>query len=235
MCVADAGDGILLVVADGMGGLADGEEVSGKIVKSFLDSASKLETGPYDGVLRAMTDQAVEEVNAMLGAQKLNKCGSTLAAALVEEGRFQWISVGDSRIYLYREGKLNQLNEEHIYRRELMKMAEMGEISMEEVENNPQKEFLTSFVGMGELRYIDVSETEEALCPGDRLLLVTDGIYRTLPDDELCGILTEYEDVVQAAEELQRRILKQHVQWQDNFTAIILDCDSVAAEKQAEI
>lgn len=234
MCVAEAGEGVLLVVADGMGGLADGEVVSGEIVKSFLDSASRLKTGPYEGILRQMTDQAVEKVNQMLGEEKLNKCGSTMVAAFVAEGRFQWISVGDSRIYLYRDGSLRQLNEEHNYKRELIKMAALGEISLEEVENNPQKEFLTSFIGMGSLRYVDASEREENLCPGDRLLLVTDGIYRSMTDEELCKILEKYGDVSQAAAEIRKRILKLHMPYQDNFTAIILDCDPVAEGTSAE-
>lgn len=105
--VVDMQDAVFAVVADGMGGLSDGDKVSQKIVLTMMQDADRSKMAPRDDtLLYQMISHANSEVNRMLGRSKQYESGSTVIAVLAERDRFQWVSVGDSRIYLFRGGSL---------------------------------------------------------------------------------------------------------------------------------
>lgn len=215
-------DGILAVVADGMGGLSGGDKVSQKIVYTMLGYGDSLKPGQMDGVLPGMVKGVNETVNRMLGPSGLYKSGSTLLAVLVRGGGFHWITVGDSHIYFHHRGKLVQLNQEHNRGQELLHKATRGEISFENVRRDPKKSGLTSFIGMGQLKYVDRSISRIPLEPGDRIILSTDGVFNALSDQTIEAVLNHNPDVQTAASELERLVLSRAIPTQDNFTAIIL-------------
>lgn len=215
-------DGVLAVVADGMGGLSGGDRVSQKIVYTMLGYGDRLRPNALDGVLERMVHGTNETVNTMLGPEGLYKSGSTLLAVLVRKNRFHWITVGDSHIYYYHNGHLTQLNQEHNRGQELLNMAARGEITYEEARNAPKKNGLTSFIGMGRLKYIDKSTESIPLVAGDRILLMTDGVFNALSDQTMEAVLTKIPDVQQAAAELERLVIQKASPRQDNFTAVIL-------------
>lgn len=215
--------GVLAVVADGMGGLADGDKVSQKVVLTMMQDAAYLAGANTEGKLYQMVSHVNREVNNMLGVANQYKSGSTLIAVMVENMRFQWVSVGDSRIYLYRAGQLLQMNREHVYASELMLKAVNQGISFADVVKDPQKKSLSSFIGMGELRHIDGSMRPLRTQAGDRLLLCSDGVFNTLSDSEVCAILEQEKNANQAALLLEQQVLARKNPKQDNFTAIILD------------
>ncbi|MCD8081908.1 MAG: protein phosphatase 2C domain-containing protein [Bacteroides sp.] len=144
--------GLLAVVADGMGGLENGDQVSQTAVTSMVEGfyASQI-PDPAQELLQLFSD-ANGAVNRMLGYERIGQCGSTMVAGLLKNERFYFLSVGDSRIYLYRDGILMQLNREHIYRRELELWAVNGEGTLTEARTHPRAAGLTSFLGMGQLR-----------------------------------------------------------------------------------
>ena len=214
--------GMLAVVADGMGGLSGGEKVSQKIVMDALTMANQLKPGHLHNILWKMLEQINENVNRLLGPDGLYKSGSTLVSVLVSDGQFQWISVGDSRIYLYREGYANQLNQDHDQLQVWMADVLSGRRTMEETLRNPDGRKLTSFIGMGQLKYVDGSRSPIPLAPGDRLVLMSDGIYGIVSEDRLAEILKRYPDVEQAATVIDRMIRDSNHPHQDNYTAIIL-------------
>lgn len=220
--VAMLEDGVFAVVADGMGGLSGGDKVSQEIVKTMLSYSDRLTPSQMDGILGQMVDAVNDTVNRMLGPNGLYKSGSTLLAVLVRQGRFHWITVGDSHIYLYRDGTLIQLNQEHNRGQELLRKAVRGEISFEEARSDPKKNGLTSFIGMGSLRYIDKSIQSIPLKAGDRIVLMTDGVFNTLPDMAIASVLAQYSEAQEAAGELERRVISRGNPRQDNFTAVIL-------------
>lgn len=220
--VAMLEDGVFAVVADGMGGLSGGDKVSQEIVKTMLSYSDRLTPSQMDGILGQMVDAVNDTVNRMLGPNGLYKSGSTLLAVLVRQGRFHWITVGDSHIYLYRDGTLIQLNQEHNRGQELLRKAVRGEISFEEARSDPKKNGLTSFIGMGSLRYIDKSIQSIPLKAGDRIALMTDGVFNTLPDMAIASVLAQYSEAQEAAGELERRVISRGNPRQDNFTAVIL-------------
>lgn len=215
--------GTFAVVADGMGGLADGDRVSQCIVMTMLQDAAALSAGRNETRLYEMAAHANREVNRLLGAEGLYKSGSTLIAVLVEEGCFHWVSVGDSRIYLYRGGNLLQINPEHTYETELMQQAVNGDMSFREAKKHPKRSGLTSFLGMGDLKYVDGSRRGVTSCAGDRLLLMSDGVFNTLKEEEICRVMRENADVAHAAAALEEQVLIKNNPKQDNFTAVIME------------
>lgn len=222
--VSNIGNGRFAVVADGMGGLAEGDKVSQKIVFTMLQDAAKLSSvRPEDAPLYRMLSHANQEVMRMLGTEGTYKSGSTVTAVLAGPSSFQWVSVGDSRIYLYRENCLMQINREHIYETELLKRAVNQEISFAEAQTDAQRKGLTSFVGMGELKYIDGSLRPVEVRSGDKILLMSDGVFNTLPEQEICQILAGAKNADQAAAVIENQVLARQNPKQDNFTAVILD------------
>lgn len=220
--VTDVPGGMLAVVADGMGGLSDGDKVSQTIVMTMLQELSGAGSAGKSGRLFEAVSLANDVVNQMLGMQDQYVSGSTVVAVLAGKGCFEWVSVGDSRVCLYRGGRLIQLNREHNYESELLWQAVNGEISFAEAEENPKRRSLTSFIGMGKLKYIDGSIKPMEATAGDLLLLMSDGVFNTLSEEEICGILEESPEPQQAAQKMEERILSYGRPKQDNFTAVLL-------------
>lgn len=221
--VTSYGEGLLAVVADGMGGLSDGDKVSQRIVLTMLQDSVSLAGNKVDGALYRMLAHANREVNSMLGPAEQYKSGSTVVAVMVEAGGFQWISVGDSRIYLYRGHHLMQINREHVHEADLWKRAVNGGLSFSEIAADPQRKHVSSFIGMGELRHIDGSIRPARIYPGDKLLLMSDGVFNTLSEQEICDVLMQEGEAQRAAKVLEEMVLARQNPKQDNFTAVILD------------
>lgn len=215
-------DGCFTVVADGMGGLYSGDKVSRKIVDTMLACGRNLKNGQMDGILEKFVNKTNQEVNHMLGSEKIYKSGSTLLAVLIRKNCFHWISVGDSRIYLYRDGELTKLNQEHNLGQELFMKAARGEITYGAAKNNPDRNKLTSFIGMGDLRYIDQSMESIEVKQGDCIVLATDGVFQTLSDNILVDLIRKNPDVEQLTKEIERLVLEKKNPRQDNFTAVVL-------------
>lgn len=223
--VAQAEAGIFAVVADGMGGLSDGDKVSQKIVRTMLDDASRISSGQLSSGLFTLAAHANSEINQMLGYERQYQCGSTVIAVLADERQFQWVSVGDSRICLYRGGKLLQINREHIYISELLEKAVNHEITFAEAYRHAKRNSLTSFIGMGELKYVDGSLRPVEVQRGDRILLMSDGVFHTVSEENICAVLKKYPIAEQAAAELEQQVLMAQNPKQDNFTAVLICYD----------
>ncbi len=214
--------GLLAIVADGMGGLEDGDKVSMATVETILGAFPYLPPEEPEWQLLELTRQAVQQVNRMLGEEGLRKSGSTLAIGLLKDGRFSFLSLGDSHIYLLRDGALMLLNREHIFRNDLALRAVNGEISLQEAYADERGGGLVSFVGMGQVKYIDIPAEPVTARPGDKFILMSDGIYNALEPDELCAALAG--DAEEAANRLNELIAGKGYVNQDNYTGIILQC-----------
>ncbi len=215
--------GLFAVVADGMGGLEDGDQVSQMAVSAMMEAFYALRIADPAEKLRRLLYEANGAVNRMLHYDRIGQCGSTLIAGLLQEGRFYFLSVGDSRICLYRDGVLSQLNREHNYLRELELRAINGEGTLEEARTHPRAAGLTSYLGMGQLKYIDQPDQPVAARPGDRFLLMSDGVYNALTAEELQQALA-LEDVQAAADAIGKAVEDKHWPGQDNYTAVLLQC-----------
>ena len=215
--------GAMAVVADGMGGLAGGENVSSLAVLTMLQGFSDMQYGSTGEVeLNRLLDNTVDNVNQYLESTVgLKKSGSTMMAVIVHNDMLSWISVGDSRTALYRNGKLTDLNHRHVYGADLDEMARKNLISPAQAMSHPDRDKLTSYLGMGKLKHVDRSARPMPLMKGDRIILMSDGVFNTLTDPEIEQILGLPIDVVGAT--LEDSVLKKDNPHQDNFTAVILE------------
>ena len=211
--------GLLAVVADGMGGLSDGDKMSQTAASVMMNGfMASREASPE--LILALTAEANQAVNRLLGPGNQGRSGSTLVAGIVSDGNFSYVSVGDSRICLYRQGILTQLNREHIYRNELRVQAINGLGTLWDAGTHPKAAGLTSYLGMGNLKYVDIPAEPLRVCAGDKIILMSDGVYNamTLPELEAALALPAQ----QAADTIGAGIQAKAYRHQDNYTAVIL-------------
>jgi protein phosphatase len=214
--------GILAALADGMGGMSLGREASALAVETMLESyAAKEDSESVDEALIRSLSRANMAVVELARKHDLEgSVGTTMIAAVIFRGGLYWISVGDSRIYLCRDGRLIQLTADHTYASELYEEASIGEISWNDALLHPQKGALTSFLGMERIPIVDRNAQPLSLRDGDRVLLCSDGLYRGLLSEEIVEEMRLSPR--EAAERLVLRVLAKDLPHQDNVTAIVL-------------
>lgn len=216
--------GILIAVADGMGGLEDGGKVSAAVVESVLDRFMTCGGEPdAKALLLSLGHEAVKSVNELLGPEAYRKSGSTLSLGYIRDDRFSFLNIGDSRICLLRDGALLQLNREHTYENELALRAINGELTVNDALSDPKGAGLVNFIGMGELRQFDMPAAPLRLRARDKLILMSDGVYNALSEDELCAALSAPCD--EAVKNLRAAIEGKQYTNQDNFTAVVVACE----------
>ena len=222
--------GVLAVVADGMGGLQRGEEVSGAATAAMLERFPTVPTAwtPAQQLLYLMY-QAAGEADARVADSATGPCGSTMVAALLQGDRLSFVSIGDSRISLYRGGGLIHLNCAHTLAAESDRRAAEGGFPFDGPEDEPRRRALTSYIGMGVLKEVDFNTEPIRVLPGDRLLLMTDGVFGTVTDAELAEAMRM--DAQQAAESVERIILNKNSSIQDNYTLIVLQISASGRKK----
>lgn len=213
--------GLLAVVADGMGGLSDGDKVSQAAVTAIMNGFYTAQGTPQQ-VLLTLLGRANQAVNRLLGPDGLRSGGSTLIVGLIRDGAFHYLSVGDSRICLFRDGALFQLNREHVFRQELCLRAVNGESTLQEALEHPKGGGLTSFLGMGQLKYVDLPAQPVKIRPGDKFILMSDGVYNALSEQELTEALRQDSGAAQA---MGAAIAAMAYTNQDNYTAVVLTCN----------
>ncbi len=214
--------GIFAVLADGMGGLANGEIASQAAVKKYLDEFNKKDDmESASDFLKRVTVLANAEVYdlAFQNGREI-ELGTTVVAVLILEGKMNWISVGDSRIYIDRSGLLSQVTTDHVYANHLEEQVFNGTLSGEEAAEHPERNFLTSYLGIPELVEVNHNDKAIALEPGDKVVLCSDGLYDTLSEDEITAALEESH--IDYAQELVRQVLAKNNPYQDNVTVIVL-------------
>ncbi|HVM07690.1 MAG TPA: PP2C family serine/threonine-protein phosphatase [Acidimicrobiales bacterium] len=208
----------LFAVADGMGGYAGGEVASSTAIevlrKVFGDDPTA--EGLEDAVLQA--GRAVQQRSQ--SDPDLRQMGTTLSAvALVDspDGEvFAVAHIGDSRIYLLRDGELSQLTDDHTVPEDLKRA---GQLSEEEAAVDPRRHIITRVLGPSGEHAPDM----QTLVPyaGDRLLLCSDGLTDELSDDQIASILRSVAD----PDETARRLVEQANQHggRDNVTVVVVD------------
>jgi serine/threonine protein phosphatase PrpC len=123
--------------------------------------------------------------------------------------------VGDSRAYLYRDGRLEHITRDHTLAQHL---ADRGHISQEEVETHPKRHFLTSVVG-GSTKWVDSDLHHVALQLGDAVVVCTDGLTGAVKDEEIAGILGSAPSCDDACDSLVSLTLERGAP--DNVTVIV--------------
>jgi len=218
---------LLLCIADGVGGEAAGN-VASKIVcrtsiETIVESLKKESViANIPELLRNVLPIIQTNFNEMLAHNETYKgMATTMLLCFLECNHLYWLSIGDSRLILFRNGKIRPLNDDHSYGMMLDRKAAKGEMSFEEAASHPERHYLVSYVGGGEINSIDAPTEPTELRMNDILLLATDGV-NSLSDDEIKGIVHAPVEAQTIAYELTDAIARKDIDYQDNTTVIVV-------------
>jgi PPM family protein phosphatase len=205
----------LMIVADGMGGHRGGAAASRLASTAARDSFFSSEA-PLDPPLALR--KALEEGNRKVYSEAqsnpdLRGMGTTCSALAIVEDRAWFAHVGDSRVYLVREGRTHQLTEDHSL---VATMVKEGLLTRAEAEVHPRRNVLQRSMGVGSEVEIDVSHPLD-LQAGDTFVLCSDGLHGLVKEKEIAEIATL--PLQQAASEYIRRALERGAP--DNVTVIV--------------
>jgi serine/threonine protein phosphatase PrpC len=215
------GNALALVLADGMGGHAGGDVAAGLAVRTVLAHLKTGASPPWMKLSSALTAANDGIRRAVQANAALEGMGCTLVAATISASRLRWISVGDSVLFLLRNGHLVRLNADHSMRSVLADMVARGKLSEEEAARDPTRNALRSAVTGDEIELIDAPDKDVALHDRDVVLVVSDGV-ETLTDGEIAEIASRAmarggEAIVDA---LLKAVASRNVKHQDNASAI---------------
>ncbi len=209
----------LYAVADGMGGHVGGE-VAARVAVETLDRA--FEHAPtVDGLRTAFSEANSAVWQESLMNADLRGMGTTLTAMALVGGTggkdvLALANVGDSRAYIFSDGELTQVTDDHSLAEERMRHGEMTE---EEAAVHPQRHILTRALGVSSEVQADMWELD--LRTGDRVLLCSDGLSNEVSTEEMAEILGEVDDPDEAARRLVD-VANEHG-GADNITVVIVD------------
>lgn len=216
----------LAIVCDGMGGMNGGELASETAVKILAEDVLSKTVIP--NIPLFFKEEAIKldkAVCALTGTdgQPLNG-GTTIVAVIVEKNNLYWLSVGDSKIYIIRNKEIVAANREHNYRLRLDEEFKQGMITKEEYkEKEKQAEALISYLGIGNISLMDINQAPFKLEENDIVILCSDGLYKRLPDEEICQLVYyEEPDMQRAANRLTDVVMKRTKKVQDNTSVILL-------------
>ena len=175
--------GRLAVVADGMGGYEGGQEASRLAVETLV--AVYRDFGgddPQQALVEAL-QMAHEQVRQYSFAHpELRGMGTTCTAAAIVQNALYYVHVGDTRLYLIRDGHITRVTRDHSY---VGRLVESGIISPEEAENHPQRNILTAALGTNPDLIMDSPGRPEPLRAEDVLVICSDGLWGQVRDSEI--------------------------------------------------
>jgi protein phosphatase len=225
----------VMVVADGMGGHAAGEVASRLAISALVGLALDIPDWIFWAdeehlpEMKRRARETVQQVGSLLiehGRQDtaLQGMGSTLTAARSYGRDLLVIHVGDSRAYLFREGRLERLTRDHTY---VQMLIEMGQLSPSDVTISHLRHILTNALG-GSKEHVDVDVDLVRLEHGDRLLLCTDGLTDRVDDETITATLA----LALPSSDVSHRLLQLALDGggRDNITAIVATFEFPAAD-----
>lgn len=221
---------ILLVVIDGVGGYEGGEVAAALAGEHIVGYLERYPNGERVSLLK----QAVVYANNIIYGKRqtegrLERMSCVLTAVLLEvdKGVASMAHVGDTRLYLYREGKIKKISHDHSY---VGYLEENGELGEEEAMQHPQRNIINRDIGSEKLNtgddYIETQVFD--LLHGDILLLCSDGLYDMLPSVKVSEILGENVVLEKKAEELV--VAANLAGGKDNITVLLAFCEGVGEE-----
>ena len=215
---------VMGVVADGMGGMAQGEVASQIAVKTMIEESIPQEFEGEELQANWLTF-LVHKANESI-ADTVKDGGTTVSAVLAVGDRLMVAHVGDSRIYLFRQGEISQLSEDHSL---VAMMVASGQITQEESLEHPERSVLTKSLGskrilsngyVQDLKRIK-PELSMAIEDGDLLLLCSDGVWDLISTDEIAQIFAN-SSLQSAVDATIDRVIEKGAS--DNATLLALQC-----------
>ncbi len=220
-CIASSDRPYLFILCDGMGGHRSGDVASRTAAESIetyirMQSALDYDEVKAERVLKGAVSYANNIVyTRAIGQEDFAGMGTTADVCMVDFDMLYIIHVGDSRVYLLREGLLQQLTTDHSYVEELV---QSGLITENEAKSHPNKNVITRAVGTN--RSVEGDFLSVKLCRDDILLMCSDGLSNMLTESEIKNMLISGEKPDDVAENLIRRANENG--GKDNITAIVI-------------
>lgn len=215
---------LFALVADGMGGLANGDVASLVVKKAFEEwflaqLPVLLEKKDFDQELAQQWQNIITSENETLNRGP-SASGTTLTAILLYKGRFYTANIGDSRIYRLNRGILYQLTVDHSWAQEALLMG----YEPDQIERDPRKNSLTRCIGAGLTDDPDTDYTSGAFDFGDTFLLCSDGLRHLISAGEIRDVLESETMTTDEKAALLIDTAKDRKE-RDNITAVIISCE----------
>lgn len=214
--------GYLFVLADGVGGAQSGE-VAAELASNWLFQRyyqDKL----HENSVSEFLSTSIQSVNKRIWAlaqehEKYEGMCTTLVSTLVIDKKAYFHSVGDSRVYLFRNENLEQISEDQS---EVWELYRAGALRKDELRKHPRSNIVTQVVGQpGEIAINQYERTVEA---GDLFLLCSDGLTDMVPEDEIATILGDSSALYSKVEKLVRKA--NDYGGRDNISVILVAPES---------
>lgn len=218
-------DRTIAIVCDGMGGLEGGNIASKVAADRLLEDL--MEVGETDDMY-SFFQRELEKLDDMIyGLRNTDGtrmgAGTTLVSVLMFHNKLYWFSVGDSKMYYKRGKEFCCVTREHNYSMRLRELKASNRIGEEQYRREQIKgERLISFLGLGMAEIFDSNYTPFEMKTGDRILLCTDGVYRTLGDEKISEIMSGFGTSEKICQMFEDAIILQNHSNQDNATWIVI-------------
>jgi protein phosphatase len=217
----------LFAIADGMGGAQAGELAS-SLAAGAVRGGEGAAGGGEDYVVELIQEANRRVYQRSSQDAAVSGMGTTMTVALVEEGAVFFGHVGDSRAYLIRDGKLEQLTEDHSLVAELVRS---GKLSPEEAETHPQRSVITRALGTDP--DVDVDTFSIPTQPGDLFMLCSDGLTSMVEDDVILSTVEKHRDNLQTAAKALIRAANKGG-GEDNITVVFFEIGEQVGEPLEE-
>jgi len=217
---------LLLVLADGMGGHRGGAQASHLAVSTFVDTF-KQSTGGIAGRLRVSLDAANSAIGEYVAENaSYSGMGCTVVGCVItEDATAQWISVGDSPLWLLRAGRdgdagvLERLNDDHSMKPVLEELVRLGRMTPDEARDGGAHQLRSAVTG-AEMELVDEEASPVSLAVDDRIVLASDGM-ETLAEYEIRRLCEGGRTSVVVAADLLRAVEEKKQPTQDNATVVV--------------
>ena len=210
------------MVADGVGGENTGERASGMVVSSIAQNIKKSKMVKLKSeeeicrVLNSFIEEATTEIREY--AFNHTECfgmATTVVVCFIRGNTAYFANAGDSRAYIYRNGQIYQVTEDHSY---VNFLVQKGLISPDEAKTHENRNKITKAVGADATVDADYYQTE--IVEGDIILLCSDGLYGEIADDELCTLISSEDNMPSLADKM---VIAANLQGgKDNITVVCL-------------
>ena len=208
--------GRLAVIADGMGGYEGGQEASRLAVETVRAVYEQRRDDPQSALMVAFAT-AHERIRRYAEEHlELHGMGTTCTAVAVLDRQLHFAHVGDSRLYLVRNGEISRLTRDHSY---VGRLVESGIVRSEDAETHPHRHILTAALGSGREVSADISQQAITLDNGDSLVLCTDGLWGLVSEQEIASRIGNHGPA-NACRELVNLALQRG--GPDNITVLVL-------------
>jgi protein phosphatase len=209
--------GILMVVADGMGGHEGGELASRMTVDRVCRAYYEEDSDPQTALTGALHQANLEVLQHARANPQLAGMGTTCTAMAVVQGGAWLAHVGDTRLYLVRDGGAYRMTQDHSATMDLVKQ---GLLTLSEADHHEERNVILRAVGTREHVEATTWKDPFPVQPGDRLVICSDGFYETVADEEIGRICSSSGRSAQICEALLNLALERD--GSDNLTVAVL-------------